>query len=110
MLFRSLLSKGVAVGWGISNNIGLILLFTIPFTFYLAITNKTGKTMAYTFISFCQMITIIFTYSRGSIIALTLGLIFLLPLLQLLVLLIIEMKRKKMDLYENKNSRVTKGQ
>lgn len=77
----SLLSKGVAVGWGISNNIGLILLFTIPFTFYLAITNKTGKTMAYTFISFCQMITIIFTYSRGSIIALTLGLIFLLPLL-----------------------------
>jgi len=78
-IIDSLLSKEVTVGWGITNNIGLILLFTLPFSFYLAIANKGIKTILYTFISFCQIITIIFTYSRGSIMAMILGLIFLLP-------------------------------
>ncbi|MFA5765375.1 MAG: O-antigen ligase family protein [Bacilli bacterium] len=78
-ILDSLLAKEVAVGWGVTNNIGLILLFTFPFSFYLAITNKGIKTSLYTFLSFCQMITIVFTYSRGSIIAMILGLIFLLP-------------------------------
>ena len=48
----SLLSKGIKVGWGVTNNIGLILLFTFPFTLYLAIVNKGIKTILYTMITF----------------------------------------------------------
>lgn len=75
----SLLSKGIKVGWGVTNNIGLILLFTFPFTLYLAIVNKGIKTILYTMITFFQMVAILFTYSRGSISSLVIGLVFIFP-------------------------------
>ncbi len=76
----SLLSKDISVGWGVTNNIGLILLFTFPFTLYLAIVNRGVKTSIYTIITFCQMITILVTYSRGSIFSMVLGSLILLPI------------------------------
>lgn len=76
----SLLSKEVMVGWGVTNNIGLILLFTFPFTLYLAISNKGVKTILFTVITFFQLIAILFTYSRGSIFSMVLGFILLFPI------------------------------
>lgn len=76
----SLLSKDISVGWGVTNNIGLILLFTFPFTIYLAIVNRGVKTIIYTIITFCQMLTILVTYSRGSIFSMVLGSFILFPI------------------------------
>lgn len=65
--------KLINVGWGISNNIAMMFLFTIPCGIYLAIKSKGLKVILYTFASFAQAVLIIITYSRGGIAALILG-------------------------------------
>lgn len=78
-VFNAFLNKGTNVGWGISNNIALMLLFTFPFTLYLSIINKNIKVVIYTVITYLQLIAIIITYSRGAIIALLIGIFLLIP-------------------------------
>lgn len=60
--------KALNVGWGISNNIALILLFTLPFSLYMAIMEKGKIRYAYQLFIFIEFILIILTYSRGGII------------------------------------------
>ncbi|MDD3170810.1 MAG: O-antigen ligase family protein [Bacilli bacterium] len=76
----SLLNKELNVGWGSTNNIGLMLLLILPFTFYLSISKKTWRTVLYLLIAFLQILAIIFTYSRGSIASMALCLVILLPI------------------------------
>ena len=68
-----LIYKNIDVGWGISNNIAIMLLMTFPTSAYLATTSKGGKVVLYTFSGFAQIMTIVLTYSRGAIAALILG-------------------------------------
>lgn len=79
-LKEALLNKFSNVGWGISNNVALMLLFTFPFTVYLVLTSKNIKTVAYILIMSVQCIAIVFTYSRGAIISMIIGIICLIPL------------------------------
>lgn len=60
--------KALNVGWGISNNIALILLFTLPFSLYMAIKEKSRIRYAYLLFIIVEFILIILTYSRGGII------------------------------------------
>lgn len=76
----NLFSKGMNVGWGISNNVALILLFTSPFTLYLAISNEKKKCITYLLITILQFIIIVMTYSRGAILSLAIGICFMLPI------------------------------
>lgn len=76
----NLFSKGMNVGWGINNNIALTLLFTSPFTLYIAITAEKKKCVAYLLITLLQFIAIIMTYSRGAILSLVIGTCFMLPI------------------------------
>lgn len=62
----ALLSKASDVGWGISNNIALMLLFTIPFTAYLVLTSKNIKAIMYVILLVIECVSIVFTYSRGA--------------------------------------------
>lgn len=78
-VLQAFLNKSTNVGWGISNNIALMLLFTFPFTLFLAIANKRIKTILYTIITYAQVAAVVITYSRGAIIALALGIILLVP-------------------------------
>ena len=50
-ILDSLLAKEVAVGWGVTNNIGLILLFTFPFSFLFG-NNKQGYKNKSLYVSF----------------------------------------------------------
>lgn len=76
----NVLAKGMTVGWGISNNIALILLFTSPFTLYLAITNEKKKCIMYLLITLLQFMIVVMTYSRGAILSLAIGICFMLPI------------------------------
>lgn len=76
----NLFSKGMNVGWGISNNVALILLFTSPFTLYLAISNEKKKCITYLLITILQFLIIVMTYSRGAILSLAIGICFMLPI------------------------------
>ncbi len=78
-ILAGFLSKNSNVGWGVSNNVALMLLFTFPFTFYLAMQAKNAKTIIYSILAFVQMFGIVVTYSRGSIFSLLIGLIVFLP-------------------------------
>ncbi len=71
--------KKMTVGWGISNNVALILLFTSPFTLYLAMTYEKKKCAFYFLLTILQFVAIISTYSRGGILALVIGLCFMIP-------------------------------
>ena len=73
------LNKVTNVGWGISNNIALILLFTFPFTLYLAFSKKHVYTIIYSLLTYIQIVAIIITYSRGAILSLAIGIIILIP-------------------------------
>lgn len=79
-IIDSLLKKTMNVGWGSTNNIGLMLLMTIPFTIYLAISKKTWETILYLFLATIQVIALVLTYSRGSIASMIIGLIIYLPI------------------------------
>lgn len=77
---NSLFSKGMTVGWGISNNVALMLLFTSPFTLYLVITNEKKKCIVYFILTILQFMVVVLTYSRGAILALAIGICFMLPI------------------------------
>lgn len=77
---EALLNKMSNVGWGISNNIALMLLFTFPFTLYLVLISKNIKTIFYILIMAAQCLAILFTYSRGAIVSMFVGLAFTIPL------------------------------
>ena len=68
-----LIYKNIGVGWGISNNIAIIMLMTFPMSAYLAVKSKGAKVALYTFTGYAQIMTIILTYSRGAIAALIVG-------------------------------------
>lgn len=80
-VFFFFIIKGVNVGWGINNNVALMLLLTFPFTLYLAMNNKNFKTIIYTLIAFFQILSIFLTCSRGAIISFMVGSILLVPYL-----------------------------
>lgn len=77
---HAMLAKQSDVGWGISNNIALMLLFTAPFTLYLALSKEKFKCGIYIAGVALQFLGIIFTYSRGSIISMIIGFVLLVPL------------------------------
>lgn len=69
----NLTKKVLNVGWGVGNNIAMLMLMCIPFTFYLGIYNRSLKNLiVYESIAFIQIFATIFTYSRGC-----LGILFL---------------------------------
>ncbi|MBP5550565.1 MAG: O-antigen ligase family protein [Bacilli bacterium] len=68
-----LIYKNIGVGWGISNNIAIIMLMTFPISAYLAVKSKGPKVVLYVFTGYAQVMTIILTYSRGAIAALIIG-------------------------------------
>ncbi len=76
----SAFTKNLSVGWGISNNVALIILLTSPFTLYLALNNQGKKCVIYLIITLIQFITIVLTYSRGAILSLFVGFCFMLPI------------------------------
>ena len=65
-LKEALLSKASDVGWGISNNIALMLLMTIPFTAYLVLSSSGIKSILYAMLLTIECLCIVFTYSRGA--------------------------------------------
>ena len=86
-----IVEKLLVVGWGVSNNIALMLLFTIPFTFYLFLKNDKLKSFIYLFLVIFQSLILIFTHSRGGIVAFACEL-----LLMLILSILIFRKNKKM--------------
>ena len=56
----------INLGWGISNNIGSILLLTVAMTFYLAVKDD-KYVILYTILAYLQYISVFFSMSRGSI-------------------------------------------
>lgn len=63
------IKKDIKVGWGISNNIALMLLFTIPFATYFCIINKGKECVLYYVLTVIQLLGLLMTYSRGGIVA-----------------------------------------
>ena len=62
--------KHMYFGWASnSNNVAMMLLFTFPFIWYLGYINKGLKSFAYFFLSFINILVIIVSYSRGSILS-----------------------------------------
>ena len=70
-LFETFSHKNLDVGWGISNNVALMLLSCMPFSFYLIFKNKQRILMIIIF--FLQFTGILFSYSRGCIFFAILG-------------------------------------
>lgn len=66
----------INVGWGISNNIGAILLLTVAMTFYLAVKDE-KFTIPYIALAYLQYVAIYFSMSRGSILCALVALPFL---------------------------------
>ena len=66
----------INVGWGISNNIGAILLLTVAMTFYLAVKDE-KLTILYIALAYLQYVAIYFSMSRGSILCALVALPFL---------------------------------
>lgn len=66
-IIHALEFKTIDLGWGISNFIATYLILFIPTTFYYA-KNK-ERNILYIFISIFQTIMLIFTLSRGGIVA-----------------------------------------
>lgn len=65
---KFLLGKTIETGWASnSNNIAMMLLFTFPFTFYLGYKNEKWNKWFYYGLSYLTLVTIIISYSRGSI-------------------------------------------
>ena len=79
-LKEAILTKDSSVGWGVSNNIALMLLFTFPFTLYLVLISKNVKTVFYILIMGVQCLAILFTYSRGAIFSMLVGVACMIPL------------------------------
>ncbi len=88
-ILDSFLSKDSNVGWGISNNIALMLLFTMPFALYLATQNRRVLCVLYLLTFILELLCIVFTYSRGAVVAMIIGIIIMIPFI------IIEVVNKK---------------
>ena len=71
--FSFLINKIIDVGWGISNNIAIMLLISIPCSIYLAIKSTYLKTAFYTVVAYLQTVIVVLTYSRGAVAALAVG-------------------------------------
>ncbi len=84
--------KSLDVGWGISNNVALILLFTFPFTFYLCMKSKKINFLIYFTLISLQILILVFSYSRGGIVS------FIIELLALIIITIILNKKNKENL------------
>lgn len=65
-VIQSMLKKNLDVGWGISNNVALVLLFLSPFS--LSLAQKSDIPFVPTTIFALSSATILFTFSRGCII------------------------------------------
>ena len=76
---EAFLSKNSTVGWGVSNNIALMLLFTFPFTVYLVLISSNIKAIFYVLIMTLECLGILFTYSRGAMISMFVGVAFFIP-------------------------------
>lgn len=59
--------KEISVGWGISNNIAIILLMLLPFTYYFILNKRGIFKIFYTLILIMETIAIFFTNSLGAI-------------------------------------------
>ena len=68
-------NKSLALGWGISNNIGAILLLSMPMTLYLVVReDKTVfHTIYYMVLFVLQLATLVLSLSRGSMVAAVIG-------------------------------------
>lgn len=62
------INKTILVGWGLSNNIALMLLMCIPFTVYLSVKNKNILSLIYVALFITFLGFIVLNYSRGAII------------------------------------------
>ena len=70
--FEYLIStKALRLGWGLSNNVGAILLLTIPMTIYLVVReDKTVfHTIYYMVLFIIQLATLVLSLSRGALLA-----------------------------------------
>ena len=64
-------SKYLYLGWAnSSNNVGMMLLFTFPFICYFGFVKKGIKSILYFLLATINIFVIIFTFSRGSMLAL----------------------------------------
>lgn len=91
---ESFTKKSLDVGWGGSNNIALILLFTFPFTFYLCLKSKKNNFLVYYILINIQAVTLFFTYSKGGIAA------FAVELFALLIYGLVINRKEKYNLYK----------
>ncbi len=68
-------AKAVNFGWGISNNLGSILLLTMPLTMYLVVReDKTVfHTVYYVFWFVAQVVALILSLSRGAVLPALIG-------------------------------------
>lgn len=75
---KELSQKSLSVGWGISNNIALMFLVTIPFTFYLFSKSNLKTSIIYFILLVLQAGTCVLTHSRGGLLALVVEVILML--------------------------------
>lgn len=66
---EALLTKQLTAGWGISNNIAVILLLLLPFLFYFMLTYRKWKSLLFMLLAVGEMGIIGLSYSRGGIAA-----------------------------------------
>lgn len=88
-VLHNITTKQIFLGWGATNNIALILLGIIPFTFYKAMKSNAKNILINTIVLLLQIIFLFLTFSRGSIF------IFLIIEVPILVLLSYKIKEKK---------------
>lgn len=91
-LIEAIELKLVKVGWGISNNIALMLLMTIPFTWYLCMKTNKYEFLFYLALLLIQSIVMIFTFSRGGIAS------FIVEVLTILILSFVLLRKEKTKL------------
>ncbi len=73
---EALLTKHLTAGWGISNNIAVILLLLIPFLFYFMLQSRKWKSVLFMILAVGEMGIIGLSYSRGGIAAMVVMAIF----------------------------------
>lgn len=71
--FEDIIKADVNLGWGFSNHIGAILLFCLPMCLYLAERDRRHMP-CYLLVFLFQVIALLFTMSRGAILAAVIGL------------------------------------
>ena len=69
-IVQALFNKNLGVGWGVHNNVAIILLLLIPAPYYLYLNNKNNKAIVFLILTYFLAFTLLLTYSRGAIIAL----------------------------------------